>query len=374
MGLDYKLEPSKDDRKLGHGLVQDPGVGLVIGEVPGTVKVSIRTSSGDFEEREMSRPVGSLFSSLPELVDYTWYMDLGTSDHDYSTNDTRIADLRAILGVVGPDSWPPDVWFERVWVDGESNRTGVPWKSLAEYQERRAVARPSAYKLQRVSVGFSDPENPAGGLVPDYVGLELDRQASDADLVSGTTTTLADGRRLVHGVHQLPSTEFKSSSRNHCSNTVCTGNSNTVGTPVIMEGHSVSVDINDQETAFNELAVADREVLYLDPREAGTKEAVSETQVSMEDLRHRGAQHHGDEEGGCEGVLGPGNGGYASRRDPCQYRPEQGVPAVLLLEPEGADSGEGHPAALRPGCGDLLPVREWGSAPLAERALQGGRV
>ena len=296
LGLDYKLEPSKDDRMLGYGADRDP-----LDVLDDEVKVVNAVGP-----RVVEYPVGALFSSLPELVDYTWYMDVVyplLSNKDRSINDTMVADLGGVLGAPAADGWPPtgDLRSAPVWVDGQSNRTGVPWKSLAEYQNRRAVARPSAYKLQRVSVGFSDPENPAGGLFPDYVGLELDRQASDADLVSGTTTTLADGRRLVHGVHQLPSTEFKSSSRNHCSNTVCTGNSNTVGTPVIMEGHSVSVDINDQETAFNELAVADREVLYLDPREAGTKDAVSETQVSMEDLRHRGRSTTATRKGGVKG-------------------------------------------------------------------------
>ena len=292
LGLDYRLEASENDRKLGYG-----ADGNLLHREDDAIKVVIQG-----EQRVVERPVGALFSSLPELVDYTWYMDVVSSTVEGGINDTKVADLRGVLGVGSPPNWPPagNVWSARVWVDGQSNRTGVPWKNAAEYQWRRAVARPSPDTLQRVAVGFSDPENPAGGLFPDYVGLELDRQASDADLVSGTTTTLADGRRLVHGVHQLPSTEFKSSSRNHCSNTVCTGNSNTVGTPVIMEGHSVSVDINDQETAFNELGVSDREVLFLDPREAGT-EAVPETQVSMEDLRHRGRSTTATRAGGVKG-------------------------------------------------------------------------
>ena len=235
-------------------------------------------------------------------MDYTWYMDVVSPGRDGNTNDTRVADLLGVLEVGVPPGWPPagGVWSERVWVDGQSNRTGVPWKNREQYELRRAVARPAPAQLQRFAAAWNDAENPGGGVVPDYVGLEQDRQASDADLVSGTTTTLGDGRRLVHGVHQHPSNEFKSSSNFNCgSGTLCTGNSNTVTTPVIVEGHSVSVDINDQETGFNHLGIADREVQVRDPRAGGDVPAVAD--VSMEDLRHRGRSTTGTRVGTVKG-------------------------------------------------------------------------
>ena len=297
--LEYGLGPA--ERVLGYGALGGDVVGKVPEKLTGVDHDGVVISL----PKEMERPVGALFSSLAELVDYTFYMDVFVAEESRASvrrdvNDTRAQDLLAVLGAPGGAGWPNTQWTYALWGEGDTNRTGVPWKTADAYQERRAVARPAPARVQRFNAEWRDPDNPSGGLVVDYLGLEEDRQASDANLVSATTASMGDGRRVISGVQQLPSNESKSSSNFACRGTSCSGNSNTITIPVLVEGHSVSVDINDQERSFNAFDIADR-LARVQKVGDGPGDAVYEE--AAQDIKERGRSSTHDRRGTKRGFF-----------------------------------------------------------------------
>ena len=147
-----------------------------------------RPQGGDFELQVQKH--GKFFRSVPELIDYTFALDLrDRPESDLNViDDQRVREVRELVlgrGVLG------------------DNRR-VPWGSRKEYLSRRPVANWVENRLVHFGKHWKDPDNPAGGTSTDFGELSRDLIAGQADAAVATTTLMGQGGETTFVQQQVP--------------------------------------------------------------------------------------------------------------------------------------------------------------------------
>ena len=215
-----------------------------------------------YPDRPMEQPVYTLFGSIPELVEYTFALDVAGSGAggDRSISDRRVKRLGLALGVADP-YYPiePGSWGS---YPDEDRRYLLPWNTREEYLDRRRVANPQNAAVRSFYAQWIDPANPEGGRAPDLVALARDDAANRLEALEGTFTAAGDGGVVHYGTMEAVGQEFTFQADEDCGNIgVCNGIVNVSSSPVPVTLHVNIREQNDGQTYRSTTGTGDRRVV-----------------------------------------------------------------------------------------------------------------
>ena len=240
----------RDDDKVGYDVVGDVrDVGKYVIEKPQLNKegegFSLQPEGGD-----------RFFRTVPELVDYTFGMNLRSGGDFALIKDDRVEELKDLLVGETPAA------------------RKLPWSSGWEYMARRPVAAWAGNRLVSVGATWRDVDNPGGGTLVDHAEIARDAMAAQADLSVATTTMKGEGGETSFRQEQTPVLTFDGRGTLRCVGedgaTVCTENQEVETNPEVVESRSVSYEVNTGEMEERNVGRGERVVVLADSGKAVT--------------------------------------------------------------------------------------------------------
>ena len=190
-------------------------------------------------------PVYTLFDDMPELVEYTFALDVFSSG-DQSIFDRRVKRLMGEFEV--GTSYSP--------ATGEEKRVLLPWQGADardEYLKRRSVGMFNPLAVREFSAQWFDPANPRGGRELDDVALARDQRGNMLELMEATSTKAGDGGVIHYGTSEGVGHEvvFQTDSNCRRNEGACAGTTNYSNVPVPLTLHVNMREQNDGQIDRN---------------------------------------------------------------------------------------------------------------------------
>ena len=225
----------------------------------------------------------SFFTTMPEYVDYAFYVDVfDTSSTDRKVLDRRIQRMAgkftgsgfsgySVINTPHHLEWGgfprEDPRFLFPWVDTpeDVDRDYPVPEALDKYLFRRSVAAPYRNPTRQVSGLWIDPANPGGGHVEDSVAVNRDQVSNWLEVTEGTVMEAGDGGEVTYGTTEGLGYETTFQPDRNCANEgVCDGvfNWNSLPVPVLL--HTNLREQNDGEKGRNTTGAGDREILVME--------------------------------------------------------------------------------------------------------------
>ena len=216
------------------------------------------TSGVGFEELEGHKleagkpgvPVYTLFHTFPELVEYSFALDVFDSE---SHGDKDIYDrrVRRLANEFGLSSTYPTA-AKRDWGKGEDRRMLLPWEDQEEYLKRRTVGIFNPVGIKSYSAEWIDPANPGGGRDLDDVALSRDQMSNYLEATEATSAMAGDGGVVHYGTSEGIAQQVLYQTITTCGGDgVCTDISNYSNVPVPLTLHNNSREQNDGQIERN---------------------------------------------------------------------------------------------------------------------------
>ena len=243
------------------------------------------------------------FGSLPEYVDYAFYVDVfNRVSFDRGTLDRRVQRMAGlftgssaaelgyyVLPDLGEDDWEGSAW--KTLFPREDPRYTLPWNNTGtgylgsgvdKYLYRRSVASHYIDGVSVYSGEWENPSNPGGGESDDSVARQRDQVSNWLEVTEGTTNMAEGGGEVTYGTTEGLGFSTTFQSDRHCANQgVCDGLFNWNAEPIPVQLHTNLREQNDNEFNTNTTGPGDRAILVKD---GGT---VREKQLPF-DNRNRG--------------------------------------------------------------------------------------
>ena len=223
-------------------------------------------------------PVYTLFDDMPELVEYTFALDVFSSG-DQSIYDRRVKRLMGELGV--------GTAYTRA--TAEEERVLLPWQGADardEYLKRRSVGMFNPLAVREFSAQWFDPANPRGGRELDDVALARDQRGNMLELMEATSTKAGDGGVIHYGTsegvgHQVV---FQTDSDCQRNEGACAGTTNYSNVPVPLTLHVNMREQNDGQIDRNTTGEDTRTLVVVESDDGAGNVVTTEVESEV-DLR-----------------------------------------------------------------------------------------
>ena len=204
-------------------------------------------------------PVYTLFHTFPELVEYSFALDVFDSEDpsDKDIFDRRVRILANKFGLsdkypIGEGDWGPD----------EDRRMLLPWESKEEYLKRRTVGIFNPVGIKSYSAEWIDPANPGGGRDLDDVALSRDQMSNYLEATEATSAMAGDGGVVHYGTSEGIAQQVLYQTITTCGGDgVCTDIANYSNVPVPLTLHNNSREQNDGQIERNTTGEDSRAIL-----------------------------------------------------------------------------------------------------------------
>ena len=228
--------------------------------------------------KEDGRQYYALFDTLPELVEYTFALDVLTA----TGSETSIEDKRVKL-LYGLFSGTSAYTF----AEDEDTRVLLPWAKgdsdalKKAYHARRSVGQ---YRLavKSLNAEWIDPANPGGGRDVDLAAVALDQAAFQSELVEGTVTAASDGGIVHFGTTEGIAQRTIYQSGVNCVTGTCQESSNYVNDPVPIVLHTNIREQNDGQVDRNTTGADSRRITYYEGKDGDEKDVFVERDVDFD--------------------------------------------------------------------------------------------
>ena len=223
-------------------------------------------------------PVYTLFDDMPELVEYTFALDVFSSG-DQSIFDRRVKRLMGELGVGTAYSLATN----------EEKRVLLPWQGADardEYLKRRSVGMFNPLAVREFSAQWFDPANPRGGRELDDVALARDQRGNMLELMEATSTKAGDGGVIHYGTSEGVGHEvvFQTDSNCRRNEGACAGTTNYSNVPVPLTLHVNMREQNDGQIDRNTTGEDTRTLVVVESDDGAGNVVTTEVESEV-DLR-----------------------------------------------------------------------------------------
>ena len=214
-------------------------------------------------------PVYTLFHTFPELVEYSFALDVFDSEagSDKDIRDRRVRRLANEFGL--SDNYLTGDDDSDNWGDGEDRRMLLPWETKDEYLKRRTVGIFNPVAIKSYSAEWIDPANPGGGRDLDDVALSRDQMSNYLEATEATSAMAGDGVVVHYGTSEGIAQQVLYQTITTCGGDgVCTDTSNYSNVPVPLTLHNNSREQNDGQIERNTTGEDSRAILKVVDKDA----------------------------------------------------------------------------------------------------------
>ena len=227
-------------------------------------------------------PVYTLFDDMPELVEYTFALDV-FNPVGRNIYDRRVKRLVGEMGIPLPEE---DRYVVK---DEEEQRVLLPWQGTGardEYLNRRSVGMFNPLAVREFSAQWFDPANPRGGRELDSVAVARDQRGNMLELMEATSTKAGDGGVIHYGTSEGVGHEVVFQTESNCRENegACAGTTNYSNVPVPLTLHVNMREQNDGQIDRNTTGEDTRTLVVVESDDGAGNVVTTEVESAV-DLR-----------------------------------------------------------------------------------------